>query len=98
MGKLLYPEIAEGIIARALQSGIHIERVGRIMDNRGNFIAEKITVVWGENVIAVFRTEIKWFGDLPTKKYTLEKYPIEKSTGIIAEINKLRDEWTSGIL
>ena len=95
------PAVAEAVVAKAIHSGtIHVERVGKIMDKLypGNSIAEKMIVFWGENGITIFRTKVDWIGDFPIKNYYREKYPNNKTMGIINEILKLREEWTSGII
>lgn len=95
------PMIAESVVAKATKCGnIHVERVGKIMDklNPKNSIAEKMIVFWCECGIVVFRTSILWLEDFPIMNYYREKYPSHNTTGIIAEIEKLRKEWTSGII
>ena len=93
------PAVVEAVVARTMREGkIHFERVGKIIDNCGNSIAEKMIVFWCDCGITVFRANVEWIGDFPIMNYYREKYPSEKTGNIIAEILKLREEWTSGII
>ena len=101
MQKIVSPSIAENVVSRAIHDGkIHVERIGKIIDkyNPENTIAEKMIVFWGDFVITAFRTKLEWIGDFPVINYIVEKYPCQKSYAIIAEIEKVRKEWTSGII
>ena len=101
MQKIVSPSIAESVVSRAIREGkIHVERIGKIIDkyNPENTIAEKMIVFWGDFVITVFRTKLEWIGDFPIKNFIMEKYPCEYACNIIAEIEQLRKEWTSGII
>ena len=96
---VISPAVAEQVVAKAIGEGkIHVERVGIIADDCNNKIAEKLIVFWLENGISVLRTKVTMIGDFPTMVYHGEKYPAERADKIIAEIENLRKEWTSGII
>ena len=95
---VIFPAVAEEVVKKAIREGkIHVERVGKIMDG-GFSIAEKLIVFWLDTGVAVFRTKVQKIGDFPVLNYVMEKYPAEKSDGIIAEIIRLRKEYTSGVI
>ena len=97
--EVITPAVADGVVSRAIHDGkIHVERVGKIIDKYGNSIAEKMIIFWGEHVITIFRTKCTWIEDFPVIVYNAEKYPCNQSDAIIAEIQQMRLEWTSGVI
>ena len=96
---VILPEVAEAVVQKAICDGkIHVERVGIIADNCNNKIAEKMIVFWLNTGITVYRTNAMMIGNFPVISYRAEKYPNGRTEKIIAEIEKLRKEWTSGVM
>ena len=100
MGKIVYPETVQLVVDKAKREGkLRFEYVGKIIDNCGFSIAEKMVVFWLDTGIVVFRAKAQYIGDFACLTYEEEKYPNHcgKFDRIIAEINELRKEYTSGI-
>ena len=93
---VIMPNVANEVVRRAIDGGkIHVERCGKI-DECG-ISMEKMIVFWLDTGIVVFRTKMQKIGDFAIVNYIAEKYPGEKTGKIIAEIENLRKEWTSGV-
>ena len=99
MGNLLSPEVIHNVCSKAKREGkLKYEYVGKIMDG-GFCVAEKMIVFWLDAGVVLFRAKPQKFGDFVVLTYVQEKYPNKCGNydKIIAEISKLRKEYTSGI-
>lgn len=99
MGKIITPDLVHNLIAKEkIEKKHRFESVGKI-DDCGVSISEKMVVFYVDCGIVVFRAKVQNFGGFVVQTYEQEKYRNDcgKYAEIIAEIKKLRKEWTSGI-
>ena len=99
MQKLLSPEVVHNVCGKAKREGkLYYEYVGKIMDG-GFYVAERMIVFWLDTGIVLFRAKPQKIGDFVALTYVQEKYPNECGNygTIIAEIDKYRKEYTSGV-
>lgn len=101
MGNSLYPETVRMVVDKAKRDGkLRFERVGKVIDKYcGLSIAEKMIVFWLDTGVVVFRAEAQYIGEFSWLMYKEEKYPNNCGSydKIIAEIDELRKEYTSGV-
>ena len=99
MGKNITPDTVRYVVNKADREGkLKYEYVGKV-DDGGITIAEKMIIFWLDTGVVLFRAKPQKFYDFVCLTYIEEKYPKHcgKYSEIIAEINRLRKEYTSGI-
>ena len=99
MGKIVTPEAVHNLIFKVKSEGKkRFEMVGKI-DYCGDSISEKLVVFWVDWGVVVFRAKMRNFDGFLCKTYEEEKYRNDCGNydKIVAEIDELRREWTSGV-
>lgn len=101
MPEFISPATINYVLERAKREGLlKYELVGKIIHN-GDCIAEKLIIFWSNPMqFTCFRAKPQKFGNFITLTYVKEKYYKGRGNyeAIMAEINAMREEYTSGIM